>query len=617
MRKQSKTIWKRLLILVLIVTLMPIYTVSADNSNMQLDEQTMAKIQEEYLEIYKKANPDLAAIQKMTAEDILIQDYYGTYSGYAIVQIFFKDVEMRFDEVSIRIGRYEFLFNSSTAPYFFAYKDSEFIPVKDAYEMGLLTANQLSTIRIQFGAEQKWLEPGKKLEQELKNAFWNYLGDEQNDPDYKFENIIVDEYYGNYNGYDIALMFFNNLVTTCDSGEVEIAGYPFTFYSSGVTRFFLAYKDGEMLKVKDAYEQGLLRKEDIIDLAVFRGEIIPPDKCVKHEPTDVGYLPRTAFSQGYTGRVVCEKCYTFLYDGIWSPVLSHTRFADTRTNYWYCTSIDYCDKNGIMVGVDAAHFVPDRTVTRGEFIAALHRLAGKPKAASGNHFADVATDSYYAEAISWGVEQGIVYGTGDTTYSPEQSITREDLACLVARYVKAIHADFLYDDEIYPLPDIPVSDLSEYAKESYALVCNEGIMFGHAGGMFYPKQCATRAEVATVFMNLDEKLKGPEDAYLQVGVGEDAWVYPLPEQDVQRLRELLKLENEVWKEALICECIGECQIILDGMRYIIDWNDLTHQVKYEALYGGVRGAVASEDADILNKLSMMLWNYKFVYELTK
>lgn len=53
------------------------------------------------------------------------------------------------------------------------------------------------------------------------------------------------------------------------------------------------------------------------------------------------------------------------------------------------------------------------------------------------------------------------------------------------------------------------------------------------------------------------------------------------------------------------------------MRYWIDWEDYTHQIKYEEIYGGVSGAIQTDDMEVLNELSAILWNYKFIYELTK
>lgn len=429
------------------------------------------------------------------------------------------------------------------------------------------------------------------------------------------EDILILDYYGTYSGYTIVQIFFKNVQMVFDEAAVRIGAYEFIFNSS-TSPYFLAYKDGKMLKVKDAYEQGLLTEEDIIQLAVFRDEIISPDKCVNHEIMYVDEIYPTNLSQGYIGRMKCEKCYTLLQEGWWVPTVSHTRFDDVR-NAWCCESVDYCDIHGIMVGMNETQFKPNYQITRGEFITALHRLAGSPTAVQTGSFTDVAEDSYYAKAVAWGVEKGIVYGTTETTYSPDSWITREDIACLIARYAKAVKADFLYDDEIYPLPDINIEGMSEYALESYHIVASEGIMIGNANGMFYPQYPITRAETATVFMNLDRKFKGPEETYLQVGEGETAWVYTLSEQDALRFKELLDLENEVWTEELLCECIGECQLFLDGVRYIIDWDDLTHQVKYEALYGGVSGAAVTKDADTLNELGMMLLNFKFIYELTK
>lgn len=616
--RKMKQVFKTILALALVLALLPVYNVSAGRSNLQLDEETKALIQADYLEVHKAANPDDSYVQAMTAEDILILDYYGTYSDYEVVQIYFKDVETALEDIEVRICGYMFNMNASLAPYFLAYKDSEFITVKDAYEHGLLSRSNISGIAWKYGAKWKSFDPGEELAKDMCEAFRQYLEESRGGYDTDLGDLQVEEYCGNFGGYDIAQMGFTGWVVTTDIGTVRIAGFVFSFASGAYPQYFLAYKDGEMLLVKDAYEQGLLSKEDIINLAIVRGDAIHPDKCVEHELEYIGgRYGATAVSQGWRGDLSCTKCFTMIEESKYLPTLSHTRYTDIRPNSWYCKCVDYCDQNGIMVGVDADKFDPARRITRGEFVAALHRLAGTPEFTKASTFTDVAPESFYADAVAWGVENGIVYGTTETTYSPDLPITREDIACLVARYAEAIEADFLHDDEFHPLPDMDITDLSDYARESYTIVCSEGIMVGNANGMFYPKNKATRAEVASVFMNLHEKLIDPEQAYIQVGEGEDAWISHLQEREAELFRSLLDMKGETWKEALRCECAGECQLVLDGVRYWIDWEDFTHQIKYTEIYGGVSGAIETEDAEVLNELSAMLWTYKFVYELTK
>lgn len=465
------------------------------------------------------------------------------------------------------------------------------------------------------GKVQEYLEPGAEVEQEMCEAFLDYLHAKKDGANYTLEDVQVDEYYGNYSGYEIAQMGFVDWAVTYDMAYVKIAGYLFTFSSGSYPQYFLACKDGEMLLVKDAYEQEFLSKEDIFDLAVFRGDAIRPDQCTEHETNGAGGKQATADSQGRKNPIVCQKCYTVLEEGEWLPTLSKTRYEDIEAGSWYCKCVDYCDQNGIMVGVDDNNFDPARTITRSEFVSVLYRIAGKPEVTQANTFTDVPAESYYANAVSWGVENGIVYGTSETTYSPDLPITREDIACLIARYVTAIDADFLHDGIIAELSFTDGDKVSDYAKDSVTLVAHETLMVGNAGGMFKPQDKATRAEVASVFMSLHKKLAQPEQAYLQVGDREDAWVYTLPDDDADKFRNILNQNDGTWTEVLRCECIGKCQLVLDGVRYWIDWDDITHQIKYQEVYGGVSGAVETADEEVLNELGALLWGYKFIYEL--
>lgn len=132
----------------LVVACMMLFSVNiaAAQNSSDLDVETKNEIREDYLEFYKLENPDSSSAQAMTIDDIVIRKYYGVYNGYDIVQIYFKDQQMRFDEYIHRIGEYQFITNSSLAPYFYAYKDGTFTHVKDAYASGMLTDKDIYLI---------------------------------------------------------------------------------------------------------------------------------------------------------------------------------------------------------------------------------------------------------------------------------------------------------------------------------------------------------------------------------------------------------------------------------------------------------------------------------------
>ena len=115
-----------------------------------------------------------------------------------------------------------------------------------------------------------------------------------------------------------------------------------------------------------------------------------------------------------------------------------------------------------------------------------------------NKFTDVADDQYYAAAVKWASANGIVNGVTETEFKPEASVTREQMAAMLARYVEfkklaVAEAEVAYTDD---------ADISDYAKDAVKVAGNLKILIGNANGTFAPKNNATRAEVATLFVRL-------------------------------------------------------------------------------------------------------------------
>ena len=90
-------------------------------------------------------------------------------------------------------------------------------------------------------------------------------------------------------------------------------------------------------------------------------------------------------------------------------------------------------QEGVTTGAGAGRFAPDATVTRGQFVTFLYRLAGA--SSDGVHpFADVPAGSYYEKAIAWAFAEGITRGTSGTTFSPDAPCTRAQIITFLYRY---------------------------------------------------------------------------------------------------------------------------------------------------------------------------------------
>lgn len=177
-------------------------------------------------------------------------------------------------------------------------------------------------------------------------------------------------------------------------------------------------------------------------------------------------------------------------------------FIDVNPNSWYYSAIEFVYNKGIMNGVTASSFNPDGTITRGMIVTMLWRMAGEPSAVSAG-FADVAADSYYAKAIAWAANNGIIEGYSASSFGPNDAITREQLATVLYRYAKYLgytttgsSLSGYYD----------ASRVSSWAKDAMGWAVKNGVVTGLSSTWLNPNGTASRAEAAQMFMNFYEFL---------------------------------------------------------------------------------------------------------------
>lgn len=191
-------------------------------------------------------------------------------------------------------------------------------------------------------------------------------------------------------------------------------------------------------------------------------------------------------------------------------------YADVSIDQWYFQSVTFCTELGLMNGLGQNQFAPAECINRAMFVTILHRLAGSPDAAPSG-FTDVPSGSFYARAVDWAAEQGIVNGTSETTFSPERSILRQDMACMLARYLLHIDADILRGDPCEQA-FLDTDLVSDYARESVDLMRHTGLFQGDEASNFRPLDTANRAEAATLFTRVALAMEIiPHQAVLETG----------------------------------------------------------------------------------------------------
>lgn len=110
-----------------------------------------------------------------------------------------------------------------------------------------------------------------------------------------------------------------------------------------------------------------------------------------------------------------------------------TGFSDVAADAWYAEAVAYVKEHGIMNGTTETTFNPDATTTRGQMAAILYRAVGSP-VASGTGFSDVADTAYYAQAVRWANANGIITGYEDGTFRANQPVTRQQMTAILWRY---------------------------------------------------------------------------------------------------------------------------------------------------------------------------------------
>ena len=172
-------------------------------------------------------------------------------------------------------------------------------------------------------------------------------------------------------------------------------------------------------------------------------------------------------------------------------------FTDVKEADWFYDAVRYVYENGMMSGTGASTFSPDTTTTRGMIVTILHRMEGMPSAA-GEKFADVPADQYYSDAVAWASANNIVGGYGHGRFGPNDPITREQMATILYRYVQYKGYDTEIAGDISTFAD--GSQVSSYAVEAMNWAVGVGLISGVGSNALAPKGSATRAQVATILM---------------------------------------------------------------------------------------------------------------------
>ena len=163
-------------------------------------------------------------------------------------------------------------------------------------------------------------------------------------------------------------------------------------------------------------------------------------------------------------------------------------FADVATDTYYYDAVKWAVEKGVTNGVSETLFGPDQACTRAQIVTFLWRAAGSPEPKSGSSFADVAADAYYAKAVAWAVENGITKGTSETTFHPDETCTRAQGVTFLYRALGKLAAAQAGFTDV--AADSYYADAVNWAAEN-------GVTKGISETLFGPDGSCTRAQIVT------------------------------------------------------------------------------------------------------------------------
>lgn len=173
-------------------------------------------------------------------------------------------------------------------------------------------------------------------------------------------------------------------------------------------------------------------------------------------------------------------------------------YYDVYDSFWGISQIRNVYDKGYMNGVTCVNFDINGKVTRAQFAQILYNIAGRPSVTYTGQFSDVPEDQWYAAAVSWAAETGLVKGYPDGRFGPNDSIKREDIAVILYHRAGSQSADPQDLESRFSDADA----IDEYAWEAVNWAVASGVINGNANGTLEPRGNATRAQSATIITNI-------------------------------------------------------------------------------------------------------------------
>ena len=230
-------------------------------------------------------------------------------------------------------------------------------------------------------------------------------------------------------------------------------------------------------------DEGYLVADVLVD-----GKSVGPVTEYTFEKIGANHTIEVVFRKTSPGAADCARDNTCPISG----------FTDADPGVWYHDGVHYCLEEGVMEGIDETHFAPRMDTSRAMIATILWRLSDSPETKAGQSYPDCVPSSWYAKAVVWAAEQGVVKGYGNGSFGPEDPITREQLAAMLWRYAGSPTAA----EDIKAFSDAHTA--GEWARDALCWAVEKGILTGRGDGILDPGGKASRAEAAAMLMRYSQ-----------------------------------------------------------------------------------------------------------------
>lgn len=202
--------------------------------------------------------------------------------------------------------------------------------------------------------------------------------------------------------------------------------------------------------------------------------------------------------KGLTKKITSVKldANTTVYAKWTETPVSSLPFGDVKSGDWFYNDVKYVYDKGMMAGTAADVFAPNATTTRAMIVTILYRLEGSPAVTGTSAFVDVPAGQWYTDAVNWAAANQIVKGTSATTFAPNASITREQMAAILYRYAQYKGYDVTKKADLSGYSDN--GQVSAYAKDALAWANAAKLINGVTNTTLAPQGNATRAQVSAI-----------------------------------------------------------------------------------------------------------------------